>query len=401
MSKRRGFASMTTEEKEDKKRLEVYNNPPTPSSDAVVNMTNALKWRTWGWSMSDAYTKAGVSKKSFKRSGSSRLHVVQMILVRFLKERIRLVTRAQADIQKGGSGLDLKGGRPALLSDAGVASLNERLISSAKSCKAVKQHEFGGVLRSAISVDNDNSFVDISLDPKTIKKYQIKAAGVVKPADVKSASRLKAFENIRNQVSCAAMMMYIYRSVDYTQFFSADDVSILVNKMDGVKPKVILPKEAIEFLNSHHISVSTDGAHEQQRMITFNLCIGGGGTAPSKIIKFADRNFDDLKVRPKIIMLGDDLSVILYHPALDEIQLNIWMFQICIIPQLERLRYAVLHNILTIKYIFPVTFFSFVEKRRYVTKPTAYQRYYCHKCPFLMSWIRHQNRLLVRSKGEN
>lgn len=213
--------------------------------------------------------------------------------MRFLKECIRLLTRAQADIQKVGSSLDLKGGRRALLSDAGVALLNERLVSSAKSCKAIKQHEFGGVLRLAISDDNDNSFVDISLDPKTIKKYRMKAAGVVRPADVKSASRLKAFENIRNQVACAAMMMYIYRSVDYTQFFSADDISILVNKMDGVKPKIILPKEAIEFLNAHHISVSTDGAQEQQRMITFNLRIGGGGSAPSKIIKFADRNFED------------------------------------------------------------------------------------------------------------
>ena len=129
-------------------------------------------------------------------------------------------------------------------------------------CKAVKEYESGAVLRSAISDDKNNSFVDITLDRKTVKKYQIKAAGVVKPADVKSDSRLKAFENIRNQVSCAAMMRFVFRSVDYRLFFSCDDVSILVNKMDDVKPKVILPKEAISFLNSHHLSVSTDGAQE-------------------------------------------------------------------------------------------------------------------------------------------
>ena len=58
---------MLEEEKEKRKRKEVYNNRPAPSSDAVVNMTNALKWYSWGWSMADAYTKAGVSKKSFKR----------------------------------------------------------------------------------------------------------------------------------------------------------------------------------------------------------------------------------------------------------------------------------------------------------------------------------------------
>ena len=163
---------------------------------------------------------------------------------------------------------------------------------------------------------------------------------MIKPADVKSDSRLKAFENIWNQVSCAATMKYIFQTVHYSLFFSCDDVSILVNKMDDVKPKVVLPKEAIEFLNSHHLSVSTDGAQEQQRMITFNICIGGGCEAPSKVIKFADRNFEGLKERPKIIMIQPDLSVMLYHPSLDKMQLNVWMFQVCIIPQLELLRYT-------------------------------------------------------------
>jgi hypothetical protein len=265
--------------------------------------------------------------------------------------------RAQADIEKGGTGLNLRIGRPSLLSDDGVASLNAHLVARAKSCKAVKQYEFGAVLRTAISDDKNNTFVDITLDRKTVKKYQIKAAGVVKPADVKSESRLKAFENIRNQVSCAATMNHVFKTVAPELFFSCDDVSILVNKMDDVKPKVILTKEAIEFLNSHHLSVSTDGAQEQQRMITFNLCIGGGGDAPSKVIKFADRNFEELDKKPKIILLQPDLSIILYHPSLDEVQLNNWMFQICIIPQLLRLRYALYSQILIINNPFSAMYF--------------------------------------------
>ena len=245
-----------------------------------------------------------------------------------------------------------------------MASLNQQLVSSAKSCKAIKEHEFGAVLRTAISDDNNNSFVDITLDPKTIKKYQKKAAGVVRPADVKSDSRLKAFENIRNQISCAAAMKFIFQSVHHRLFFSCDDVSILVNKMDDVKPKVILTKEAIEFLNSHHLSVSTDGAQEQQRMITFNLCIGGGFEAPSKVIKFADRNFEDLKIKPKIIILEPDLSIILYHPSIDEIQLNVWMFQICIIPQLELLRYALISDVVTeYKFFFSNAFFMYYRSK--------------------------------------
>ena len=109
----------------------------------------------------------------------------------------------------------------------------------------------------------------------------------------------------------------------YSLFFSCDDVLILVNKMDNVKPKAVLPKEAIEFLNSNHMSVSTDGAHEQQRMITFNSCIGGGCEASTEVIKFADRNFEGLKERPKIIMIQPDLSIMLYRPSLDEMRLNV------------------------------------------------------------------------------
>ena len=73
--------------------------------------------------------------------------------------------------EKGGDGLDLKGGRRPLLSESGVASLNQELLTSANSCRAVREHEFGAVLRNAISEDNNNSFVDIALDRKTIKKY--------------------------------------------------------------------------------------------------------------------------------------------------------------------------------------------------------------------------------------
>ena len=194
-----------------------------------------------------------------------------------------------------------------------------------RALKNVKQHQFGSVLRTAISTENDNPFADITITPKAIKKFQKLAAGLVVPADVKSDSRLKAFENIRNQVSCAVVIKFIFQSVHYSMFFLCDDVSILVNKIDDSKPKVILPKEAIEFLHAHHISVSTDGAQEQQRMITFNLCIGGSGESPTKIMKFADRNFEDLEIKPKIIMLKPDFYVILYHPSLDETVLNIWM----------------------------------------------------------------------------
>ena len=68
MPKRKGFAAMSEFEKENFRRKEVFNNPPPASRDNAINMANALKWHSWGWTKVDAYTKAGVSKKNFKRS---------------------------------------------------------------------------------------------------------------------------------------------------------------------------------------------------------------------------------------------------------------------------------------------------------------------------------------------
>ena len=161
-------------------------------------------------------------------------------------------------------------GRKPLLSSAGVSILKGNLLESAKKCRAINEHQFGAALRTAISAD---SFVDITISQKTIKLYQKLAAGLVVPADVKSDRRLKAFKTIRKQVSCAAAMKFVFQTVHYSMYFSCDYVSILVNIMDDVKPKVVLSKEATEFLHAHHLSISTDRGQEQQRMITFNLCV--------------------------------------------------------------------------------------------------------------------------------
>lgn len=56
-------------------------------------------------------------------------------------------------------------------------SLNQELLISAKNCRAVREHEFGAVLRSAISEDNNNSFVGITLDPKTVKNTRNRQRG--------------------------------------------------------------------------------------------------------------------------------------------------------------------------------------------------------------------------------
>jgi hypothetical protein len=68
MPKRKGFAFITEVEKEEKRKKDVYNNPPAISIDKAVNMANALKWHTWGWTKVDRCLHQGRSEqKNFKR----------------------------------------------------------------------------------------------------------------------------------------------------------------------------------------------------------------------------------------------------------------------------------------------------------------------------------------------
>lgn len=165
-----------------------------------------------------------------------------------------------------------------------------------------------------------------------------KAELLIAPADTKSKSRLKQFENLRNPLSFASVLHFIQPRVHHSMFFSVDDVSILVNRMEDKKPEVLLPKQAKDFLDQHHLSVSTDGEQSKQRMITFNITISGAGQAPCKVAKFHDRNFTELTDEPKIFCMAPDLYYVLYHPSLNETVLNNWIFQKCVIPQLEALR---------------------------------------------------------------
>lgn len=60
------------------------------------------------------------------------------------------------------------------------------------------------------------------------------------------------------------------------------------------------------------------------------------------------------QVEPMVVKIEDGLYLILYHPELNEVDMNIWMLQRCIVPELERVRY--LHNLYTLSihlFLFP------------------------------------------------
>ena len=58
---------MSDADLEKRRQKAVFDDTPPPSSVKAENMVNAIKWHTRGWSMVDAYTRAGVSKTSFRK----------------------------------------------------------------------------------------------------------------------------------------------------------------------------------------------------------------------------------------------------------------------------------------------------------------------------------------------
>ena len=88
MPKRKVFSIETAAKLEENRRRAVFENPPDPSEEKEVNMANAIKWHSWGWSKVDCYSKAGVAKKTFGRS----VIKVHLILLQYAIDEIHFVT---------------------------------------------------------------------------------------------------------------------------------------------------------------------------------------------------------------------------------------------------------------------------------------------------------------------
>jgi hypothetical protein len=117
-------------------------------------------------------------------------------------------------------------------------------------------------------------------------------------------------------------------------FFSSDDVSSLLNKWD--KPKLISTAEAQEILRQHNISVSVTEDLSKQRVITFNFTFSGGFKHTCKAVKIFDRNFP--WERPRVFRMGNGLYYLLYHPSTNESIVAVYLYQLCIIPEVRKVQ---------------------------------------------------------------
>jgi hypothetical protein len=216
----------------------------------------------------------------------------------------RKLDKAIEDRSRGGTGRVRKGCHP-ILSHSQAEKVHNILTERAIKWNAVhvNNNSVGGsfvdVCLEVIRADMPNQLC--VLNPPslpTVKNWQRQARGINRSGSKKNDGRIRALIDIRSGLSFAAALSFLFSFVDWRQFFSSDDVSVMIYPWckGGVdKPRVMLTQEAIDFLKEHNLSAgySSDEPVHKQRVMEFHLTISTGGKLTCAVLKWADRNFTD------------------------------------------------------------------------------------------------------------
>ena len=124
-------------------------------------------------------------------------------------------------------------GRKRLISEAGLSSMSDELTSATLCLNADTIQEFKVRCQQKIAEGKGwNSFVpsdSIHISNKTVNSYIKKGTFATRQGQIKNSGRSEAYLNIRNPISCAAVLTSVERQVDLENFHSFDDLSVLVN----------------------------------------------------------------------------------------------------------------------------------------------------------------------------
>ena len=240
-------------------------------------------------------------------------------------------------------------GRKRLLSLEGLQKINHEVKKSAMRLDAIHSDEFVPMVqRQILSERGFNEHADPStaiVSSRTSRRYKIDAKVNTQSGEIKAINRVEQFVNIRNAISACAGLSSLAKSVDNELFFSSDKCGLKLNGWDE-KPKLITTKECTEWLKNNHVGLSAREASLKQRMVQFNGTFQGKvGRLPCSIMEFSDTNFPDtLKLKPKITCMNSATGfyIALYHPDLDESQLEYSIYTLCIIPCVLRVQAAVI-----------------------------------------------------------
>ncbi len=195
------------------------------------------------------------------------------------------------------------------------------------------------VFKEVMVTGQNNRHVLPKVSAKTVQKYTRKQAAYAVEGAIKTSARFSAVNNIRTPIALISTLDYVLKRVSPECFFSSDDTSVLVHEHE--KPRVITTKLAQDYLAKHNLNVSTVEDVEQQRVITYSLTISGDNKLVCTVIKIVDKLFPEYSEKPFVAEVEPGLFVMLYGPSCLDVCVNLYMYQLCIIPSCEAERQRV------------------------------------------------------------
>ncbi|KAJ1404622.1 hypothetical protein B484DRAFT_457266, partial [Ochromonadaceae sp. CCMP2298] len=239
-----------------------------------------------------------------------------------------------------------KGQQP-LLSETVLARLVEEVTRTSFRFGAPESTmQFVGMLKQVMREEAGNDFLDWDFSDSWLQKLKQQFL-TVERASQKSPDRVRALETLRNSLSLAATLWWMIRDgLQEELFYSSDDVSVLLNKMND-KPKVITTKAAKAVMEKQGLAISATTTMEKQRVVTFNITISGGGSLVCKVLKFADRDFTQFAEKPFVVCINEDsdterMFVMLYQYGMEDAKVEEAMYRKCILPEVEYHCYKIL-----------------------------------------------------------
>lgn len=242
---------------------------------------------------------------------------------------------------KLGRPLKMAAGRPRKVSPAGVQVLANQLTQSSLSLKSIHVgEEFENLVKAQMAAESKNGFGlgnAEEISDKTLDRLIEEIKATKRSAKVKTPARSAAHDDIRSPLALCGVLGNVFEKVDASLFVSSDDVSILVN--DNKEPHIVLTtQEAIKLLKKTNTSVSVTQAESKHRVVTFNVSISAGFQTVCKVVKFADRNFQGVLKKPKIIDVGRNMYFCFYPYGMEDAVLNEAVYRKCILPSADALR---------------------------------------------------------------
>lgn len=240
-------------------------------------------------------------------------------------------------------------GAPRLLSDLDLEDINNEIAGQTFAMDSLRYDQTIRLIYEKMNIKFANNSISANVHKnqpysnltadsrhRTVLNYYKRCNLLKVKGDTKNKSRSNAFDNLRNGLSLCAVIESTLKNVDPELLCSSDDTSIIVN--EWTKPDVISNKHAKDIMNAQHLGVSTTEDQQQRRIVVLNITLAAKGDLICCVAKVSDYNFTQYMQQPCIFDMGDNIFIMLYHPNLSDLIVNIFQYLCCIIPKVSKFR---------------------------------------------------------------